>query len=214
MKALRIVLISLSVIALGYLCVMSIVTPERFKEIQAQREELIAKRLKTITSYELAYRQTHGRFANAEELLEFLKNGQIYYINAEGDYTDEMREKGMSEQDAAQKGLIRRDTMYVSARDSLLKNNEDPDEMLMIPGVTPRTRIEIESALIDQKIGNDTVKVSVFRAQVPMEIYLADQDRNILNEKIMLAKERNEGAGYPGLRIGSLEEVKTTGNWE
>ena len=37
MKIVRIVLIALAVIVMGYLCVMSIVTPENFKKEQAQR---------------------------------------------------------------------------------------------------------------------------------------------------------------------------------
>lgn len=83
----------------------------------------------------------------------------------------------------------------------------------MVPGF-PDHRIEIETATIQQEVGNDTINISVFQAQVPMEVYLAGMDKHILSTKISDAKARNNGAGYPGLRIGSLKEVKTTGNWE
>ena len=213
MKIVRIVLIALAVIVMGYLCVMSIVTPENFKKEQAQREAVIEKRLKDIATYEIAYKENFGKFATADELVEFLTNGKIFYINAEGDYTDEMREKGITEKQAAAQGLIKRDTTYMSARDSLLKNGEDPRELIMVPGF-PDHRSEIETATIQQEVGNDTINMSVFQAQVPMEVYLAGMDKHILSTKISDAKARNNGAGYPGLRIGSLKEVKTTGNWE
>ncbi|MDY3102084.1 MAG: hypothetical protein SOW39_03070 [Porphyromonas sp.] len=198
---------------MGYLCVMSIVTPENFKKVQAQKEAVIEKRLKDIATYEIAYREANGKFATADELVEFLTNGKIFYVKAEGDYTDAMREQGLTEKQAAAQGLIKRDTTYMSARDSLLKNGEDPRELIMVPGC-PGQRIEIETAMVQQEVGNDTINVSVFQAQVPMTVYLAGMDKHILENKISDAKARNNGAGYPGLRIGSLEEVKTTGNWE
>lgn len=192
---------------------MSIVTPENFKKVQAQKEAVIEKRLKDIATYEIAYREANGKFATADELVEFLTNGKIFYVKAEGDYTDAMREQGLTEKQAAAQGLIKRDTTYMSARDSLLKNGEDPRELIMVPGC-PGQRIEIETAMVQQEVGNDTINVSVFQAQVPMTVYLAGMDKHILENKISDAKARNNGAGYPGLRIGSLEEVKTTGNWE
>lgn len=213
MKVVIRILVGIAVLVLAYLCVMSILTPELFKKEQEKREVVIQKRLKDIASYELAYREVHGKFASADELVAFLESGQIFVINADGDYTDAMREKGLSEEDAARQGLIKRDTMYISAKDSLLKNGEIPSELIMIPGFESQ-RIDIQASVIPQEVGNDTINVAVFQAGVPMEIYLADMDTQIRENKIRDAKARNNGKGYPGLVIGSLEEAKTTGNWE
>lgn len=216
MKTLFKVLFGLAALLMAYLCVMSIYVPVSFTHKQEKREGLIQKRLKDIASYEQAYKAVHGKFANGDELINFLENGDLYYVVAEGDFTDEMREKGLTEQQAAAQGLIKRDTVRVRAKDSLLNSREDINsikEILEVPGFSPN-RIEIEEGHIQQVIGVDTINVSVFRAQVPMTVYLQGMDENIVKERITEAKSRNNGNGYPGLRIGSLEEFKLTGNWE
>ncbi len=109
--------------------------------------------------------------------------------------------------------LLIRDTIRINAKDSLLKNGEVPSELIFVPGMEDQ-KIDIQAALMPQEIGNDTINVPVFQASVPMSIYLADMNDKIREDKILRAKERKNGKGFPGLVIGSLEEVKTTGNWE
>lgn len=213
MKTLIRILIGIAVVVMAYLCVMSIYTPEQFDREQNKREQVIEERLKELTQYQLAYRSVHGSFANAEQLVDFLQNGRIYYINAEGDYTDAMREKGITEEQAAHQGLIQRDTVYVSAKDSLLKKDVNPADLVKVPNM-PNEKIDIQASTIDQYIGQDTVQVAVFRMGVPMDIYLQGMDAQLIEAKKQEAMARNNGKGYPGLVIGSLEELKTTGNWE
>lgn len=215
MKTVFKVLIGVAALALVYLCARSIATPVEFDKLQNKREVAIKKRLKEIASYEVAYKTVHNKFATSEELINFLENGQLYYVNADGDYTDEMRDKGISEQEAAAKGLIKRDTVRVSVKDSLLRGKEysSASDILKVPGFEANN-IGINTNIIDQYIGNDTVHISVFEAFVPMDVYLSDLDGQILKEKVDAAKKLNDGKGYPGLKIGSLDELKLTGNWE
>lgn len=213
MKTVIKVLLVLAVVLMGYVFVRSITTPVKFKRERERIEHNIATRLKDIATYENAFRNVHGRFATAEELVTFLESGEILYIRAEGDYTDEMREKGLSESQAAHQGLIRRDTLHMAAKDSLLKGSIEPRDVVRVPGF-PEEMIEIHTAHIDQVVGSDTVKVPVFAAQVPMDVYLKNLDAVQRAVAIHDAKERNNGKGYPGLKLGSLDEVKTTGNWE
>lgn len=212
MKTLIKILVAVAVVVLAYLTVMSIYTPVRFDKIQKNREVAIQKRLKDIANYEAAYESVYDHYASAEELVEFLSNGRLYYVNAEGEYTDDMREKGMTEADAARAGLLKRDTIWVSAKDSLLKDaTTNPSSILDVPGIAGK-KVLVEVSSIEQEIGQDTVHVSVFQASVPFSDYLGDLDQARLKMKISDAKARVNG--YPGLRIGSLKEVKNTGNWE
>lgn len=204
------VLVLAAVIALGYLTFMSVSTPVQFDKIQQQREEVLQKRLKKIANYQDAFEDVHHRFATADELVAFLDSGKLFYVMAEGDYTDAMREQGLTESDAAAKGLIRRDTIWVSAKDSLVKDGTDVTRLYDLP--VGSARIQVDTAFISQIIGLDTILVPVFEARVPFEDYLSDQDKSRLKDKERMAKEKAKG--YPGLRIGSLTEVKMTGNWE
>ncbi|PDP76851.1 hypothetical protein [Porphyromonas gingivalis] len=210
MKTLIKILVAVAVVVLAYLTVMSIYTPVSFDKIQASRETAIQKKLKNIADYQAAFESMYGRYATADELVSFLANGRVYYVNAEGEYTDDMRDKGMTEAQAARTGLLKRDTVWVAAKDSLLKGI-DPNTVLDIPGFAGK-KILVEVGSIQQEIGRDTIDVSVFQASVPFVDYLSDQDQIRLKMKINDAEARTNG--YAGLRIGSLKEVKNTGNWE
>lgn len=208
-KVIKLLVLAVALV-LAYLTVQSVLGPVQFDETQQERELILQKQLKKIAAYEEAYEYVHHKFATEEELVNFLNNGKVYYVTAEGDYTEAMREAGLTERDAAIKGLIKRDTTWVAAKDSLLKDGTDVSTLFNIAG-TPN-RIKLEVGEISQVIGQDTVPISVFRASAAFEDYLSDLDPGRLKEKIELAKQRKNG--FAGLRIGSLEEVKKTGNWE
>ena len=206
------VLVGIAALVMLYLTVMSILTPVRFDKEQKARETLIQKKLKSIASLQQAYEGLFGKYADASHLRWFLQEGKIYYINAEGEYTDEMRDKGLSEREAARQGLLRRDTVWVPVADTLLVGTGITAENLFdVPGVAGKT-ITVETGSITQDVGNDSIPVPVHRAFVKYEDYLGDLDPVILKQRIKAANERVKG--FPGLVIGSLEEVKNTGNWE
>ena len=213
MRKLMTVLLLVAAIIVGYLSVMSILTPERFTKTRIAREAPIQVRLKEVAHVENAFHDVYNRYAPVDELRQFLTDGKVFYVRSEGDYTDAMREAGMNERQAAAKGLIVRDTVWVSARDSLLKDGMTPEEFLQVPGF-PQSVIEIDTASVAQEIGEEVVMVPVFRTAVPLSVYLADQDHKLLNTAIKDAEARYQGTGYPGLALGSLKEVKNTGNWE
>ncbi len=195
---------------LAYLTVMSVLAPEQFDQEQRSRELVLQKQLKKIAAYQEAYEYVHHRFATKEDLIDFLNNGKVYYVTAEGDYTDAMREQGLTEADAAAKGLIKRDTTWIAAKDTLLKDGTDVATLFKV--LNTDKEIKVDTAFIQQVIGKDTIPVSVFEATVAFEDYLSDLDEARMKEKIRLALERKNG--FAGLRIGSLLEVKKTGNWE
>lgn len=203
-------LVALAVLALGYVTIKSVLNPVQFDAQQAEREAILQKQLKKIASYEEAYQSVNGRFATAEELADFLANGRLYYVRAEGEVTEAMREQGLTEAEAAARGLIKRDTVWISAKDSLLKDGTDPVKLFEV--LSTGNKIQVDTAYIQQEIGKDTVNISTVRATIPFEFYLSDLDQSRLNQKKEALKKKNNS--YPGLRIGSLTEVRLTGNWE
>ncbi|GAD05416.1 hypothetical protein [Porphyromonas crevioricanis] len=206
------VLVGIAALVMIYLTVMSILTPVQFDKKQKEREVLIQKQLKGIATLQQAYEGIFGKYADAAHLRWFFQEGRIYYINAEGEYTDDMRDKGLSEREAARQGLLRRDTVWVPVIDTLLVGSGiTPDNLLDVPGSSDK-KITIETGSINQEVGNDTIAVPVYRAYVKFVDYLGDMDHVILQQKIRASEERVKG--FPGLVIGSLEEVKNTGNWE
>lgn len=204
------IVLALLVAGLAYVTWESVARPVRFDEIQQAREEVLQKQLKRLTTFQEAYENRMGRFANEEELRDFLLNGSVYYIYAEGDYTEAMREQGLTEAAAAARGLIKRDTIWVRAIDSLLHGDSNIDPLFAIPGTDKK--VSIKTGEIDLVLGLDTIKQPVFEISTIYRDYLSDLDESIIRDKEERVKERANG--FPGLRIGSLTEVKKTGNWE
>ncbi|WP_455109887.1 hypothetical protein [Porphyromonas sp.] len=211
MKKVILIIVAVAVLALAYVTVQSVLAPVSFDKKQQEIELVLQKQLKKIATYEDAYKSVYDKYADKDELVNFLNNGRVFYIRAEGDYTSAMREQGLSEEDAARRGLIRRDTIWVSAKDSLLKDGTDLVKLFSIPGSD--STIQVVAGTIEQEVGDNKIQVPVFQASASYQSYLGrlGNDR-LVKEKI--EKANSKANAFAGVRVGSLTEVKTNGNWE
>nr|WP_314594216.1 hypothetical protein [uncultured Porphyromonas sp.] len=211
MKKVILIIVAVAVLALAYVTVQSVLAPVSFDKKQQEIELVLQKQLKKIATYEDAYKSVYDKYADKDELVNFLNNGRVFYIRAEGDYTSAMRDQGLSEEDAARRGLIRRDTIWVSAKDSLLKDGTDLAKLFSIPGSD--STIQVVAGTIEQEVGDNKVEVPVFQASAGYQSYLGrlGNDR-LVKEKI--EKANSKANAFAGVRVGSLTEVKTNGNWE
>lgn len=211
MKKVILIIVAVAVLALAYVTVQSVLAPVSFDKKQLEIELVLQKQLKKIATYEDAYKSVYDKYADKDELVNFLNNGRVFYIRAEGDYTSAMRDQGLSEEDAARRGLIRRDTIWVSAKDSLLKDGTDLAKLFSIPGSD--STIQVVAGTIEQEVGDNKIEVPVFQASASYQSYLGrlGNDR-LVKEKI--EKANSKANAFAGVRVGSLTEVKTNGNWE
>ena len=211
MKKVILIIVAVAVLALAYVTVQSVLAPVSFDKKQQEIELVLQKQLKKIATYEDAYKSVYDKYADKDELVNFLNNGRVFYIRAERDYTSAMRDQGLSEEDAARRGLIRRDTIWVSAKDSLLKDGTDLAKLFSIPGSD--STIQVVAGTIEQEVGDNKIQVPVFQASASYQSYLGrlGNDR-LVKEKI--EKANSKANAFAGVRVGSLTEVKTNGNWE
>ena len=77
----------------------------------------------------------------------------------------------------------------------------------------PDSSIQVVASTIEQEVGDTKVDVPVFQASASYESYLnpLGNPRRV-REKIEAANAKANA--FAGLRVGSLTEVKTNGNWE
>ena len=212
MKKVILVLVALVVVALAYITIQSVLAPVNFDKKQTKIEVELQKQLKKIASLEEAYKSVYDKYANKEELIDFVQNGRVFYVRAEGDYTSAMRDQGLSEEDPARRGLIRRDTIWVAAKDTLLNDGTDLAKLFVIPN-NPDSSIHVVASSIEQEVGEAKIQMPVFQASASYESYLnpLNNPRRV-REKVEAARAKTNA--YPGLRVGSLTEAKTNGNWE
>jgi hypothetical protein len=208
MKIVIKVLLAAAIGLLLYMCYESVMTPIRFEKESDARKDVIVARLMEIRRVQVEYKNRNGvHAANFDELATFLNEERLPFVLREGTLTDEQLEKGITEQEAARQGLIRRDTFWVVAKDTLLGRDYDVANMRIVPGTN--VEFEMDTITITSTSG---YSVQVFECGVKYEHYLGDLDPQLLaNIKLKdVAYER-----YQGLRVGSLTEINNyAGNWE
>ena len=208
MKVALKVLLGLAVVLLAYMCYASLMIPVRFKAEKELREKAIIARLIDIRKAQIEYKNIHKEHAaNFDLLAKFLNEEKLPFLVKEGVLTDEQLEAGMTEQEAVKKGIIRRDTVWVIAKDTLFSEDFNAEDLRNVPGAG--LEFSMDTATI---ISGSGYVIKVFEAGVKYNDYLGDLDRQELFNLNEVATKQNK---YPGLRVGSLTEINNNaGNWE
>ena len=208
MKVTLKILLAVAVVLLAYMCYRSVMGPIEFDKTREQRENLIKARLIDIRKAQIEYKNIHKvHAANFDELSKFLKDEKLPFLIKEGVLTDEQLEKGMTEKEAVKKGLIRRDTVWVTAVDTLFGKGYNVDDLRNVPGAN--VQFTMDTATLTSGSG---YTVKVFQCGVQYDDYLGDLDKQLVYNLKDKAEKMNK---YQGLRVGSIEEINNNaGNWE
>ncbi|MCB0401561.1 MAG: hypothetical protein KDD41_05720 [Flavobacteriales bacterium] len=185
-------------IFIAYLVWNSIDSKIVLTETVAKRNKVVQKRMEQIRDAQVEYKKLKGEYANSfDKLVGFLKNDSIIQVKMEGEVPDSLLGR---EQEALAMGIIRRDTTKIPVREELFKENFDAivDSMMYIPFAGGKQFIIRAGELEKEKI-----KVKVFEVVA----HFTDVYRGLNTD--------NEGYDMKdSLRIGSMEEPTTNGNWD
>jgi len=187
------------IVVLGYLIFNSINTPVKFEKQLATRSDAIVDRLKEIRTAQSLFRYQKGRYTTSlDTLIDFIKTGKIPEVKMVPDPKDTTFTRTIS--DTIGFTLIF-DSIY--SKKYTLQNLSDLK-------VVPYSNGEFFS-LTAGKISKGGVDVSVYEVKVPMELYTKDMDQQLVINRIKEIQDRNK---FPGLKLGSMNEATTDGNWE
>ncbi len=199
-KKLTIINIALALLALFlvYLVYRSISEPVVFENTRKDREAQVVQNLKDIRSTQILFKQTYNRYTGSfDTLIDYVTNGQLPVVHIIPDPNDTTFTKTIN------------DTVdYISVFDSLFSNrdNFNINDLRLVP-FSQDVEFEMQAGYI--KRGG--LKVAVFEAKTPYSSYLWDLDRQRVNN---LRAEQEDLEKYPGLKVGSMDEASTNGNWE
>ena len=199
-KKLTIINIALALVAilLVYLVYKSISEPVVFENTRKEREIQVVQSLKDIRSTQVLFKQTYNRYTGSfDSLIEYVKTGELPVVNIVADPNDTTFTKTIN------------DTVgYVKVIDSLFGRRENFDiNSLRIVPFSQGEQFEMQAGYI--KRGG--LKVAVFEAKTPYNTYLWDLDHQRVNN---LRAEQEDLEKYAGLKVGSMDEASTNGNWE
>ena len=195
------------IVFLAWQVVKSIQAPIKFNTEQKARETKVVERLIDIRNAEVLYKNANNKYtANFDSLIQFCQTAEIPIVKIVPDPTDTTFTRTIN------------DTIgYVKVMDSLKSGREsfNINDLKWVPFSQPQQNYELEAGTIQR----NGIAIPVFEARTPYEVYLANPgaafSEKEWKQRVDNAKAERESINrYAGLKVGSMEEATTDGNWE
>lgn len=204
--AINIVLFAI-IVLLAVQVVKSIQAPIKFSHEQKTRETQVVERLIDIRNAEVLYKNATMHYTNSfDTLIKFCQTAEIPIVKIVPDPTDTTFTRTIN------------DTIgFVKVMDSLrgTRSAFNINDIKWVPFSQPQQKFELEAGIIKR----NGIDIPVFEARTPYEVYLATPGDSFSekewNQRRDNAKAEKESINrYAGLKVGSMEEATTDGNWE
>ncbi len=205
MKTIIQIVLWIACIFLGYLIYNSVTGPIEFKKVKEERFQKVVSKLKDIRNAQEAYKTVNGVYAkDFNNLIKFVDTGK-YIITQQRDSS--FMEFDETYQIDMLKEVKIIDTLgFVSVKDSLFKNDTRYKSLMDVPGADGET-FELKADVIEKS----GYRAPVFEAKVAKSKILTDQPKDLVaRENAQMSVEEVNGSF---IKVGSLEEVSTSGNW-
>ncbi len=206
MKTIIQIVLWVGCIALGYLIYNSITGPIQFREVKQERFAQVVAKLKDIRNSQEAFKTVNGKYANDfNSLIRFIDTGK-YVITQQRDSSFMEFDKAYGIDLLKEVKIV--DTLgFVSVKDSLFKTDNRYKNLMDVPTAPNGEKFTMKAAVIEKS----GYKAPVFEAKVDKSVVLYDQPKDLLaRENAALSVEEVNG---PTIKVGSLDEVSTSGNW-
>ena len=205
-KKITLILIPVNII-LAFFVYNSISSEVEFNKIAKERIAENVQKLKDLRTLQIAYKRENEAFAdNFNSLMNFLQNDSTRIVKMEGVNDTLIDGEEISDELALKLGLIKRDTIYVSAMESIFDENYinsrdnnypfDINSLNIIPFTDKQYNI---NANVIEK-GKVSVQVFEISATYKDIFYGLDAE----NKKYDLNSL---------LKVGSMTEASLNGNW-
>ena len=206
------ILVSLWVLILVFASLLfkSIYNEIKFDEVKNARYQVVIKNLKDIRDTQLAHRTVKGVFQdNWDSLVKFVEIDS-FTITQRRDSS--VLDKEMTKRYGGvktYKDIVIVDTLgLVSVKDSLFGFDDRYLRMMNVPfSKNDQTKFELKAGFLSQ----NGIDIPVFESFVRKRVILHDQSLNLVLKENQV--QSVDGVNGPTLKIGSMNEVNTNGNW-
>ena len=216
------------VLVLAWQVVKSIQAPINFDNEKKARENKVIERLIDIRNAEVLYKNAYNKYTdNLDTLIMFCQNDSIPVVemfskrnDADSTYYTVYDTAGyIKVMDSIRKGnVLRKDKAKKEGWDNAEGWNKlvfNINEMKYVPFSEPQQVFEIEAGTKE----SSGVKIPVFEARTPYEVYLGQPGAKFTEKEWTqrvknIKAERESINRYAGLKVGSMDEASTEGNWE
>ena len=198
------------IILFGFLSFTSINNEIKFDEVKNGRYQVVIKNLKDIRDTQLAHRTVKGVFQdNWDSLVKFVEIDS-FTITQRRDSS--VLDKEMTKRYGGvktYKDIVIVDTLgFISVKDSLFGFDDRYLGMMYVPfSKDDQTRFQLKAGFLNQ----NGIDIPVFEAFVKKRVILYDQSLNLVLKENQV--QSVDGVNGSSLKIGSMNEVNTNGNW-
>ena len=198
------------IILFGFLSFTSINNEIKFDEVKNGRYQIVIKNLKDIRDTQLAHRTVKGVFQdNWDSLVKFVEIDS-FTITQRRDSS--VLDKEMTKRYGGvktYKDIVIVDTLgFVSVKDSLFGFDDRYINMMYVPfSKDNMTKFKLDAGFLNQ----NGIDIPVFQAFVKKRVILHDQPVSLVLKENQV--QSVDGVNGPTLKIGSMNEVNTNGNW-
>ena len=198
------------VVFFAFLMFTSINDEIRFDDVKNIRYQQVILKLKDIRDSQIAHRSVKGYFQNNwDSLVRFIETDS-FTITQRKDSS--ILDKEMTKRYGGvktYKDIIIIDTLgFIQVKDSLFGFDNRYEQMFYVPNAKdPKTKFELNAGFLNQN-GFD---IPVFEAKISKKVILHDQSINLVLKENQV--QSVDGVNGRSLKIGSMNEVNTNGNW-
>jgi hypothetical protein len=201
------------IIFLAYMLYKSVIGPVEFNKIKKARYAKVIDNLKDIRAGELAFQELTGSFTgNFDSLVQFIDTAEFAItVRRDTSYPDVVKNRAFG-LDPQKGGYYIEDIIidtldFYPVRDSLYGGTDRYKSMMNVPIENVDAQFELEAGKLDK---NGTL-YSVFEAKVAKDVILSDQDKDLLSQENETVSV--DGVNGAFIRVGSMNDVDTGGNW-
>ena len=198
------------ILIFSYLTYSSISDVINFDKVKNYRYQSVIKNLKDIRDSQLAHRTIHDHFENNwDSLVKFVENDSFTIT--------QRRDSSVIDKELTKryggvktyKDIIIVDTLgFVSVKDSLFGDDRRFENMMYVPFAKRNTtKFELKAGFLNQ----NGINIPVFESKVMKQVILHDQNSDLIFKEKQV--QSVDGVNGSSLKIGSMDEVNTNGNW-
>ncbi|MFT4668947.1 MAG: hypothetical protein ACI840_000128 [Ulvibacter sp.] len=210
MKLVLQLLLWLVIIFLGWKLYNSVNGPVEFNKEKEVRYTKVIKNLKDIKAAEMAFNEITGKFSgNFDSLVRFIDTAQFANVERrDTSYADVAKNKAFGIDEGYFIEDIVLDTLgFTPVRDAIFNSTDRYKTMMNIPIDGVDAKFELQAG----KLEKSGAIYSVFEAKISKDVILQGLDADlIVQEKQVVSVE---GVNGPSIKVGSMTEVNTSGNW-
>lgn len=193
------------IIFLGYITFMSVYKEIEFNKLKVERYKVVIDRLIDIRDSQLAYKDVNGSYTDDfGKLIDFVENGKVPITQRRDTLVlDEERTKAFGGVETMKSQILIDTLSFYTVKDSIFKGSDRYKNMMNVGIGKKDAKFTLKAGKLDD--------ISVFEASVEKAIILSDQEPYLIEKENQVMSV--DGVNGSTLKVGSMDEVYTKGNW-